>query len=223
MCVLLILVSCSHSRDRQASDTEALPYQVDVAERTGTVAPVDIARAKNLRPQLRKPFRLAIFLPEPESKHWDWNTRDKEEVRDIAEFLQNRRIVSQFAFLNTLTAAGSSPAEIRLAAARQGADALLVLKGRAKTTRSWNPLAFLYLTIVGYFVVPGTNIDALMTIESALFDVGNGYVYSTNEADGEGDTFGPGGVVREENALLRAKRRALETLAQEFLNSLETL
>lgn len=211
-----LLAGCSEKREAALVRNEERPYQLAGESR-------DIAGAKSLRPQLPKPFRLALYLAPPEEKTWSWGSAEKEEIRDLAEFLTNRRLVSQYFFLNELTLTGSSNGELRVSAARAGADALLVLKGRAETKSSLNPFAALYVTIIGYFLFPGTTIDAEMKMQSALIDVGNGYVYLSNDALGDGATFGPGGVVREEDAVTRAKRRALPELIQDFLNSLAQL
>ena len=66
---------------------------------------------------------------------------------------------------------------IRLAAAQQGADAVLIIRSVDQTDRYLNYASFLYITIIGLWIVPGSDLDALVMLRGAMWDVGNAYLY----------------------------------------------
>ena len=68
---------------------------------------------------------------------------------------------------------------IRLAAARQHLDAVLVYETAAKTGNSATPLSALNISIIGLAVVPANFISADAVAQGLLLDVRNGYPYGT--------------------------------------------
>jgi hypothetical protein len=68
---------------------------------------------------------------------------------------------------------------IRLGAARQHLDAVLVYEVFGTSDSTQSALSFANLTILGAFMLPGSKVDALGHAEAILVDVRNGYPYLT--------------------------------------------
>jgi hypothetical protein len=81
--------------------------------------------------------------------------------------------------------------KIRLGAARQHLDAVLVYEVYGKSEQSANPLALLNLTIIGAYVLPGESVHAGGFASALLLDVRNGYPYGTARKVVDHDTVTP--------------------------------
>jgi hypothetical protein len=81
----------------------------------------------------------------------------------------------------------------------------------------------LYLTVVGYYIIPGSHLDALMMMRGAMWDVGNEYLYLAVEAEGEDDNFAPGAYLSNKEALETAKQHALDDLGKELVERMTGL
>ena len=66
---------------------------------------------------------------------------------------------------------------IRIAAARQHLDAVLIYEVAATADQKSNPLKFADWTLIGAFVLPSQNIKAVGVAQAMLIDVRNGYPY----------------------------------------------
>lgn len=71
---------------------------------------------------------------------------------------------------------------IRLGAARQHVDAVLVYTAGADTNRDFTPLSILDITLVGGVLLPTRSIKAEGAASALLLDVRNGYPYGTANA-----------------------------------------
>ncbi|MCX8073023.1 MAG: hypothetical protein N3C12_11300 [Candidatus Binatia bacterium] len=132
-------------------------------------------------------------------------------------------IVSDLFLISDLVVSGTDVKSVRLAAAKHGADAVLIMRAASQVDRYLNGFPVLYLTIVGLWLVPDTNVDALAMVQGAMWDVANGYLYATAEAFGEGRATGFGTIVEDKEALAEARKRALEEFGPEFIARLQSL
>jgi hypothetical protein len=66
---------------------------------------------------------------------------------------------------------------IRLAAARQHLDAVLIYEVDATVDQKSNPLRFADWTVIGAFIVPSQDVKAAGVAQAMLIDVRNGYPY----------------------------------------------
>lgn len=66
---------------------------------------------------------------------------------------------------------------IRLAAARQHLDAVLIYEVDATVDQKTNPLRFADRTLIGGFIVPSRDVKAAGVAQAMLIDVRNGYPY----------------------------------------------
>ena len=69
--------------------------------------------------------------------------------------------------------------DIRLAAARQHLDAVLIYETDATDDTKSNPLSLAEWTLIGAFVIPTENVRAEGIAQAILLDVRNGYPYGT--------------------------------------------
>ncbi len=225
---VLTLGGCATGFDRGALRERLATEPLQVTEQ-------DIKAVRELKPQLRLPFKLGVYL-QSESRGpsygdpsglrpgaWYWTDADKTEILSWRKRLTKEGIVSDLFLISDAASADTDLKSVRLKAAQHGADAVLIIRGASQVDRYFNPLSLLYLTIVGSWIVPGTNVDALMILQGALWDVGNGYLYATADAEGETKTTGPSMLIGDKNALTESRKKALEDFGAEFIGRLRSL
>lgn len=215
--VLLFLTGCSRGFDRgRLSQTlRDAPLQINDAT---------IAAQKKIRPQIKSPFRLAIYLaPSDRPYSWRWTADDKKRIDVWGVELMKSGIVKDVFIMSEMFAEGWTLLDHRRAAARHGADALLVLQAATDIDSYANPSALLYLTVVGAFIVPGTHRDALFMLQGGLIDVNNGYLYATAESEAEHKSVMPAYFIEDEDAVNPAKEEALEAFGDEIIRRIKNL
>lgn len=224
----LTLSGCATGFDRGALRERLASEPLQVTEQ-------DIKAALELKPQLRFPFKLGVYL-QAESRgpsygypsglrpgEWRWTEADKSEILSWRKPLTKEGIVSDMFLISDVASAGTDLKNVRLAAAQHGADAVLIIRGASQVDRYVNPLSVLYLTIVGNWIVPGSNVDALMMVQGALWDVANGYLYATTDAEAETKKTGPSMLLDDRGPLAESRKKALEDFGVEFTRRLRSL
>lgn len=227
-------VSCSKGFNRTGlkDQLSSSPYTFEVAKvgaasdgkTGGEITAEDIAKARAKKPQLKFPFSLAVY-----ADGFSLAKMDKDLLSEWQTKLQNRGVVTNIFPLSKIgmrsTSQYSSPAltELRLAAAEQGADALLVVRAAYDTDSYVNPFSLFYLTLIGYFIVPGSNLDILAMLDSAVIDVGNGYVYATAQAEGQASRTRPGAYMNSDAMKDIAAEKALKALGENLVERLTAL
>ena len=94
-----------------------------------------ITAARDLKPQLRFPCRIAVYL-QPESGDWRWTQEDKAAMEVWANTLKKEGIAADVFTLPQILTAKSDKGdlkELRVAAAKCGADVLLVIHAATQT------------------------------------------------------------------------------------------
>src|SRR5262245_40190131 len=182
----------------------------------------DVKQVLALRPQLAFPCRIAVYL-KPDT-NFRWTGKDKELVDAWANTLKREGIASDVFLMNEMFATrNSSLKELRVAAAKHGADAVFVVQGAVQTDRYCNPASILNLTVIGGFIIPASHCDALFVIEGGLVDVSNGYLYASLESEGESRIIRPSFTITEKDVIDRAKAKALERFGGELLKRMRNL
>jgi hypothetical protein len=213
---VLVCGCVSHGFDRAA-------IQERLHDGTLQVTDEAIAEARSTRAQLRFPCRVAVYFKPAEHGGWWWAPEDKAALEPWAAALKHEGIASEvFPLPDMLTGKGDAK-ELRLAAAKCGADVLLVIRGVAQTDSYQNPAAMLYLTGVGGFLVPGSHRDSLFVMEGCLIDVDNGYVYTGVQAEGVGKIIRPTFLIEDRDAIARARAKAVGQFGEEFLRRMRAL
>ena len=191
------------------------------------VSDEEIKKILALKPQISFPFRLGVFLKGYESE-WSRVWSKLEGARNIEDEawineLKTAGIVSNVVFVSSLTVGKYDLKNIRLGAARHGVDAVLVVESAYDVDRYNNFSAFLYLTIIGAYLVPGTHSDALVMVKGALWDVRNEYLYLTVSAEGEAKKVGPAFLLENSDSVRIARERAIVNFGAELVKRLKTL
>ncbi len=201
----------------------------DYLARPGQVPDPEIARAANVEPDLRFPARIGI------ARLMDGrlSAPGPGETAEMAAFAERNRRYGEFVPVSPLVAdmVGASNTKdsvggIRLAAARQHLDYVLIYEVGAQARTENTPFALADITIVGGAVLPTRNIVATGTGQAMLVDVRNGYPYGTVmesvDVSGLGTSFGSGNrrsTLRE--AAVQDVVRALVPAMEEMFEKLD--
>lgn len=222
--ILVSMSGCSGSRglNRQV-------LQESFHDHPDVVTNQDIAAATALQGQLPAPYRLAIFFKHkdfpssPALRKVNWMSADAELVQRALEPIKEEGILRQSFFLANSTVQGTAFRDIRLAAARYNADALLVIDGASAVERYNNGHAWWYATGLGAYLAHGTESHALFMMEGTLWDVRSGYLYGTQTAEGETTLIGPATSLEDRAAIAEAKDVALARFGKELAETLRLL
>ena len=221
---VLVVVGCSSGFDRGR-----IKERLEGEERQ--IDDEDIRAALASKPQVRFPIKVGIvFVEDDRTDRSDrravpfrWTDQDRESLLAAWETLRAKGVVSDLFVISPDLVPGNDLRHLRLAAAKHGADSVLVVKGAAQMDRYANPLALLNLTIVGGFLAPGSHRDALFSARCALWDVGNEFLYLTARSEGEAKRQGPTFLIEDEPALDAAKEDALRGINAELVRRLASL
>jgi hypothetical protein len=215
--LLLPIVGCVAGFDRSILASRLAENSLQVTDKS-------IEEVMALQPQLHFPCNIAVYLhPSEGCEAGRWTARDKLILESWGKTLQQEGIAANLFPISDMFVDKKDIGSLRLAAARYGADVLLIIKGASQTNSYLNPAAVFNLTIVGGFIVPASHRDSLYVIQGALVDVNNGYVYASAESEGQGSIIRPTFIIDDAVAVDRAKKQALENFGPEFLRRLRHL
>ncbi len=188
----------------------------------------DIKNALELKPQLPTPFKLAVFFAPP--KHnwrygtsWNWTGEDKDSLIQVKEDLMNKNIISDMFVISDAIVEGIDIKAIRLAAARAGADAVIIVNGVSSVDRYNNAWGGTYFLIIPPFFIPGTVADGLVMLNAVMWDVRNQYLYMSAEAEGTARQVKPAFFIEENHLISEARANAVAGLKKEVLLRLTTM
>src|SRR5512138_76135 len=202
-----LLAACGHQVQTTSGSKYLTAYTESDASIDREVATdAEIAAAANVEPHLHFPARIGlarideqglIAVPAAEAEAW----------RDLAGRLGSG--YGTFVPVSPLVAALATPhpsklvvtlnqdrarsyrtslarvvREIRLGAARQHLDAVLIYETFGRSEESSNPLALTKLALIGFFL-PTESVKAEGAAQAVLVDVRNGYTYGTASAVAE--------------------------------------
>lgn len=192
------------------------------------VSDADIAGAVALRPELGFPFRLGVWFRPPTPWQWSehrfyWRDEDRETVLAALEPLVRAGIATDVFAIPDAVFPGEGVRAARYAAARHGADAVLVVTGASAFDRHSNAASLLYPTIVGLWVAPGSVAEAICLATGSLWDVRSGYLYAAVESQATATQSVPIMHVDVDAVLSQARTAALTSLAQDLQSRLGNL
>lgn len=196
---------------------------------------VDLMPDQNNRPlanqesRLSPPFRLGVFfvdlnIPAGQStSKVEWLSTDRGQLLHELTPLRNEQILTDAFVLMDASLQGEDILGIRQAGARYGADMLLVVRGAAAIDRYNNRYAWLYPTLIGAYLAPGTESDALVMTTGALWAVRSEWQIPIQTAEGVSRLIGPAVFVEDNAALKEAKERAIQALGMRIVDLLRRL
>ena len=207
----LALTACASSR---GFDRGSLRDQLSAEKQ---VTDEDIQKVFELRPQLPSPFRVGVYFSHPGYGYWNWTGEDKDKVLAIANDLKARNMVSDmFVISESLVEGEANNKAIRLAAARAGADAVLIINAVSDTDEYNNAMGASYFLLITPFFVPGSVVDGIFMVNAALWDVRNQYLYLSAEAEGSASETRPALFTEQARVIKAAKTRAMQVLVPEL-------
>src|SRR5262245_17874123 len=215
-----ILSGCTSLGGFSRPDTTARASREPILVTDGAVA-----EAQLLKPQLQLPCRIAVYLRPNNNGSWHWSPKDVAALEACGEALKSAGVATDFFLLpDMLVGAGKEDVkDLRVAAARCGAEALLVIQGSAAVHEYKNPAAIFNLTVVGGYLVPASHCDAQFVMEGVLFDTNNSYVYASAKTEGEGTVVRPTFIIESKDAVARAQAQAIEKFCPELVRRLGNL
>jgi hypothetical protein len=178
----------------------------------------EIERELGRRPQLPEHVRLGVyFRPPPRDDgdaraKWRWTMEDRTKVVAAGEDLPS---VELFPLSDTVVD-GTTVEALRLAAARHGADALLVVDGGYEQASSTNGWAVSYALLVPVLFAPGGELETVFRANAAMYDVRNGYLYMTAESETEDRQERAHLWIDEEEGVRASKTEAIDELSEEI-------
>lgn len=215
---LALSVGCtsSHGFDRAAM-THVLQIQGPSGE---DHAPV------NQGPSLSPPFRLGVFFvhhdfPNHRSlRTVEWLTADREQLlHGMASLRDQKQLTDIFVLMDSTVQAGNIDG-IRQAGARYGADAVLIVGGAGSIDRYNNRYAWLYPTLIGVYLAPGTEIAALVIATGSLWAVRSEWHAPIPTVEGASKVRGSAVLVDDRAALREAKQQAIRALSARIVDQL---
>lgn len=232
---LLAAVGCSATV--QTSSGRGYLDRIETPAPSGAGFDADeLQAAASVEPLLRFPAKLGLAriengrlssIPDAEMSAW----------ADLVE--QTGGAYGEFAPLNLLVAEMATPQRsdlglsrtqnilrtVRLGAARQHMDAVLIYEVYGTANNRQNPLSVGDLTILGAYLLPGRSVEAVGHAEGLLFDVRNGYPYVSLSKSVDRDALATGARVRGRSDELKAQAmtKAVEGMVAELGPALEEL
>ena len=197
-----LLAACGH-QVQTTSGSQYLAAYSGPSSQPGPapIADAEIALAANVEPRLRFPARigLARIGPEglaavPAAKADSWVALAERLGGGYGTFVPVSPLIAALAtpepsaedradwpYRTTLS---EVVRQVRLGAARQHLDAVLIYETFGRSEESSNPLALTKLALIGFFL-PTESVEAEGAAQAVLVDVRNGYTYGTASAVAE--------------------------------------
>ncbi|MEM8793663.1 MAG: hypothetical protein AAGE80_18750 [Pseudomonadota bacterium] len=159
-----------------------------------------ILAAANVSPNLTFPGRFGVArieknriepIPEDEFRHWK---EMAEKFGTFGELVPVNPVVASLvsatenecgSYWNACRAVN----DIRMGAARQHLDAVLIYEVHANSNKDFTPFAVADLTFIGGAFLPTRSIEAASTVSAVFLDVRNGYPYGAAQASSELESY----------------------------------
>jgi hypothetical protein len=217
---ILALGACAHSTQL----TSGAEYLAATGPGIGAID-AGIAAVAAVEPNLHFPARIGVARV----VNGALSTPTAEEAEGFAALAQRQSGLGAFVPVSPLVAAMVAPAregsgviaDIRLAAARQHLDYLLVYEIGVRSAERDTPFAIADVTLIGGAFLPTRSIRVAGVGQAMLIDVRNGYPYGTASAiadlSGLARSFG---TDRRQDAL---RERATVKVAEVLLPEIEAM
>lgn len=188
----------------------------------------EIRESAAVEPVLRFPARIGIIRLKnsmmtniPESEAGYWQAAQQKLGGGYGEFVPISPMVVRTAAIDGYSYSNNDQlmSQIRLGAARQHLDAVLVYEVFGQETKQGSMMEVLDLTIVGGFIFPSHTRTSQAYSTGMLIDVVQGYPYGTIQGKAERDerlssSWG-WGVDRAQENLQRIEARSVKNLSEE--------
>ena len=229
--VAIFLVGCTHA----VQTTSGINYLASFPEAAESDQDFEakLRAAANVEPLLRFPARIglarighnhcrAMLLSPSAEEGKAWLELADSLGPDYGEFVPISPLVAAMVAPTPPACWDSDSARdvvgtVRLAAARQHIDVVMIYEVDATANARRNPLSIANWTVIGAFVVPSQNLKAQGVAQAMLVDVRNGYPYGTIKATADDKAMSA--LIRsweaEKDLTKRVETAAVKNLAQE--------
>ena len=212
--VLTALIACGGATGFQQAELR------DASSAKPEINESEVAAAFALRPQLPKPYRLGVyFRPNPDSSddaEWRWDPEHKRAILGIAKGLRASGQVADVFAIDASTSVADDLRAIRVAAARHGADAVLVVSGTNEAEQSANAWAVTYAALLPILFAPGSELDVRFSTHAEMWDVRYEYLYLSAAAEEESHQQRALSWIDSESAIEQAQKDSVKLLAGEL-------
>lgn len=237
----LTLAACTNDIQTTSGKAYLAAYPTG-AKTLVTVSDKNIRKAASVEPTLRFPARIGLAriaggqltgIPDIEFELWRNLAR---EHGDLGEFVAISPIIAEFT-ANSIDpyrypggcsqgrwdcsrgrSAVEAVSKIRLGAARQHVDVVLIYEVGSNSNKTNTPLAFADFTLFGSAMLPTRSIEVKGIAQAMLLDVRNGYPYGNARAEadlsGLATTWGADG--RSDALRVKASYKVIEQLVPEI-------
>jgi hypothetical protein len=224
----LLVAGCATGFDRAALREELADPPTEASEEA-------ITKALAGRPKLRLPIKVAVHLTAETyrrgrydgelvpAESWRWTLEDRKRIETWTEKLRQAGIVSDMFVMSEMVASGHDLEKIRLAAAKHGADAVLVVRGVVQVDRYVNPLCVLNVLVVPGWFVSASHRDALVVLKGAMWDLRHDFLYLSVDAEGKSEVCAPTFEIDAADAIEPARAEALQAFGQELVQRMTNL
>jgi hypothetical protein len=186
-----------------------------------------VESAFELRAQLPKPYRLGVVFRDPpgriQDSPWRWEPEQRAQLTKTLEKLERGGEVDTVFTITRSTIEGDGLRAIRIAAAKHGADAVLVISGQDEAEQDLNGWAATYVALLPMLFVPAAELEVRFTAHAELWDVRNEFLYMAAEGDARVDQQRPLMAIDREEGTAKAQREALALLGSELQRRLARL
>jgi hypothetical protein len=212
-CLVLLLSACGGSGGFSQAQTRELPPQAQPE-----VNHPDVQRALALRAQLPAPYRLGVYFrgAGDGDAAWRWEPEHRKAVMAMLGRVSQHQAVTEAFAIARATVAADDLRSIRVAAARHGADAVLVISGHDEVEDGLNAWATTYVALLPMLFVPAGELDVRFMAHAELWDVRNEYLYVAAEAESEAHQTRALPFIDRQEATRSAQDGSLERLGGEL-------
>ena len=173
------------------------------------------------------PFRLGIFfakhdIPDtPSIRKVAWLSADRDHLlRELAPLRDEQLLADTFVLMD-VTLRRDDIKGIRQTGARFGADLVVIIDGIAAIDRYNNRLAWLYPTLIGAYLIPGTESDALVMATGSLWAVHSDWHAPIQIVETRSKAVGAAAFLDDNAPFHDAKRLAIQTLGNHIAEALQ--
>ena len=224
-CILLLTILISTGcTSSQGFDRAAMGDRLYIAPTSQENQPLS---PQNTR--LSPPFRLGVIFAEHNAPNTisirkvEWLSTDRDHLlRQLTPLRDEGLLVDTFVIMD-VTLRRDDIKGIRQTGARFGADLVVIIDGIAAIDRYNNRLAWLYPTLIGAYVLPGTESNALVMATGNLLAVHSDWHAPLQTIEGQAKVKGSAAFVEDATALQEAKQSAIQALGQRIADQLQSL
>lgn len=219
---ILILTSCTTSRG-----FNRVALKEELKEKT-ELNPAEINQATAGKAKLSKPYKVGIYFQDPDPTTndrlaWSWSDADKKKILNIVEKFKTTGDISHAFIISSSLVSSKDVKSLRQVAAKQGADALIVISAINDLDQYNTPGAWSYALLLPTLFVPASVSDILFISKAVMWDTKYDFSYLTAESEVLINKKYPAVFRQDAKSLLEAKEDAITGLQKELIKRMNNV